>query len=217
MIVGAPFVREYNYIKLPLENIPLTSDDRSIVVNDEFALRIDENLKKMDKSGSKDISPLIKVSRRSRPKNKEHGAVKIGGLIPRFPSRDKDVTTLMHASLESQIACAAVDSIGLCIFGRFVTNPNIDFLADTINAALGTELDPTFFHKIGRETLLLEQQFNKAAGFTSEDDDLPEFFYDEALPPTNQAARFRGEDIQDMYQQLDQVGTQGIPDEYGRV
>ena len=145
------------------------------------------------------------------------GADHTTGNVPRFPSRDKDVTTLMHASLESQIACAAVDSIGLCIFGRFVTNPNIDFLADTINAALGTELEPTFFHKIGRETLLLEQQFNKAAGFTNEDDDLPEFFYDEALPPTNQAARFRGQDIQDMYQQLDQVGTQGIPDEYGRV
>jgi len=31
--------------------------------------------------------------------------------------------------------------------------------------------------------------FNKAAGFTDADDSLPEFFYREALPPTNNLAR----------------------------
>ena len=145
------------------------------------------------------------------------GADHTAGNVPRMASRSKELPELIHASLEAQIACAAVDSIGLCLFGRSVTNPNVAFLADSINAALGTELEPTFFHKIGRETLLLEHEFNIAAGFTAADDDLPAFFYDEPLPPTNHAARFRGDQVHNMYEQLDQVGTQGVPDEYGRA
>ena len=145
------------------------------------------------------------------------GADHTAGNVPKMRSRSKELPELIHASLEAQIACAAVDSIGLCLFGRSVTNPNVAFLADSINAALGTELEPTFFHKIGRETLLLEREFNIAAGFAATDDDLPAFFYDEPLPPTNQSARFRGEQVHQMYEQLDQVGTQGVPDEYGRA
>ena len=37
----------------------------------------------------------------------------------------------------------------------------------------------------------------------SADDDLPEFFYTEPLEPTNKVARFRGDDIHDMYEALD--------------
>lgn len=144
------------------------------------------------------------------------GADHTTGNVPRYKSRDRDVTELMDASLEAQIACAAADSIGLCIFGRTVTNPNIAFLADTFNAALGTDLEPTFFQKIGRETLELERQFNEAAGFSAEEDNLPRFFYDEPLPPSGQAARFKGKEVHDIYDRLDGVGTQGVPQEYGR-
>lgn len=143
------------------------------------------------------------------------GADHTTGNVARYPSRDKDVEALVKVSLEAQIAAAAVDSIGLCIFGRSVTNPQIEFMADTFNAALGTELKPTFFHEIGRETLALEIAFNKAAGFTAEDDDLPAFFYDEALAPTNQTARFKGKDVYGAYDRMDEVGTMGIPEEYG--
>lgn len=145
------------------------------------------------------------------------GADHTAGNVPRFKSRDKEAAPLMDASLEAQIASAATDSLGLCIFGRSVTNPNVDFLANAINDALGTELDPTFFHKIGREVLDLEREFNIAAGFTETDDDLPEFFYDEPLRPTNQTARFRGTDVFDIYGRMDGVNAQGIPEQYGSV
>jgi len=144
------------------------------------------------------------------------GADHTTGNVPKVASRDKDVAELKRMSLEAQIACAAVDSIGLCIFGRSVTNPNIAFLADTINSAIGTQLAPTFFHKIGREVLKLEREFNLAAGFGEEDDNLPAFFYDEPLPPTQQAARFRAADVHHIYDEMDGVGAQGVPEEYGR-
>ncbi|KAA3646712.1 MAG: aldehyde ferredoxin oxidoreductase [Chloroflexi bacterium] len=137
------------------------------------------------------------------------------GNVPNYKSRDKDVETLMKLSLEAQIASAATDSIGFCIFGRFVTNPNIEALADAINSALGTDIQPGFFYAMGREVLLLERQFNLDAGFDEDDDDLAEFFYDEALPPTDQAARFRGKDVFRILEMMDEVGAQFIPDEYG--
>lgn len=145
------------------------------------------------------------------------GADHTAGNVPKMKTRDKDLPALIEASLEAQIAVAAVDSLGICMFGRTVTNPNVEFLANAINSALGTEIEPTFFQQIGRDTLRLEREFNLAAGFTVADDDLPAFFYDEALPPTGQTARFRGTEVHDMYKHLDEVGTQGVPDQYGKA
>lgn len=142
------------------------------------------------------------------------GADHTAGNVPRMQSRDKDLPELMDASLSSQIASAAVDSIGLCIFGRSVTNPNVAWLSEAMNEAIGSNIKPDFFHKLGRETLILERDFNLAAGFTSDDDDLPKFFYDEALKPTNQTARFSGKDVENIYDRLDGVGADQVPEEH---
>jgi aldehyde:ferredoxin oxidoreductase len=110
-----------------------------------------------------------------------------------------------------------VDSIGLCLFGRSVTNPQVEFIAEAINDAVGSELDPTFYQHVGRETLRMENEFNRQAGFTAADDDLPAFFYDEALPPTGVMARFRGEDVRSIWERFNEVGAQGVPDKFGRA
>ena len=91
--------------------------------------------------------------------------------------------------------CAAVDSLGLCVFGRSVTNEHLDFMVQAINDAHGVELEESFFVELGRETLRLENQFNKAAGFSEADDELPEFFYSEQLPPSDRTARFHAADV----------------------
>jgi aldehyde:ferredoxin oxidoreductase len=131
------------------------------------------------------------------------GADHTAGNVPRFKSEGKTVADYVAASLDAQIGCAANDSLGLCIFGGRVTNPAVDFLTTAVNNTLGTELDSSFFTHIGRETLRLEAAFNKAAGFTAADDELPDFFYTEPLPPQNKAARFHGKDVHGMYDNLD--------------
>jgi aldehyde:ferredoxin oxidoreductase len=83
-----------------------------------------------------------------------------------------------------------------------VTNPNTEFLTAAINAAHGTSLTKDFFEALGRDALRLEWEFNKRAGFTEKDDELPEFFYREPLPPTNQVARFHAADVHGMYERL---------------
>ena len=110
--------------------------------------------------------------------------------------------SMIEQSLVAQTNTAATDSLGLCIFGRSVTEPNIAFIVDAINAACGTSLSTEFFSALGRETLRLEHEFNRRAGFTAKDDELPQFFYEESLPPTNHVARFHGADVHDMYERL---------------
>ena len=142
------------------------------------------------------------------------GADHTAGNVPRYKSRDKTLESLLKVSLEAQIATAATDSLGLCVFGRSTTNPNMPFLAEAINDAIGTTLTPHFFYELGKETLRLERAFNLSAGFTMGDDELPAFFYEEGLAPTNQTARFHGADVHEMYEQLDKVGAEGVPAEY---
>jgi aldehyde:ferredoxin oxidoreductase len=142
------------------------------------------------------------------------GADHTAGNVPKTRTIDKDVEEIKAMSLEAQIMCAATDSIGFCIFGRFVTNPNIGFLADAVNEALGTSIEPTFFTELGRDTLHLELEFNKAAGFVLEDDELPKFFYDEPLAPSDKVARFHAEDVNDIYESIDKLGAMDIPKEH---
>jgi aldehyde:ferredoxin oxidoreductase len=130
------------------------------------------------------------------------GADHTAGNLPRLKTREMDITAIVEQSLAHQARVAANDSLGLCIFGMSVTNPNTEFLANAINAAHGTSLTKDFFEPLGREALRLEWEFNKRAGFTERDDELPEFFYQEPLPPTNHVARFHASDVHGMYERL---------------
>jgi aldehyde:ferredoxin oxidoreductase len=130
------------------------------------------------------------------------GADHTAGNLPRLKTREMDAPAIVEQSLAHQARVAANDSLGLCIFGMSVTNPNTEFLANAINAAHGTSLTKDFFEPLGRETLRLEWLFNKQAGFTAKDDELPEFFYQEPLPPTNMVARFHASDTYGMYEKL---------------
>ena len=130
------------------------------------------------------------------------GADHTVGNLPRLKTREMDIESLIAQSLTVQTNCAATDSLGLCIFGRSVTEPNVPFIIDAVNAACGTNLTPEFFAWLGRETLRLEAEFNRQAGFTEKDDELPAFFYDEPLAPTNHVARFHAPDVHEMYARL---------------
>jgi aldehyde:ferredoxin oxidoreductase len=130
------------------------------------------------------------------------GADHTAGNLPRLKTREMEAPAIVEQSLAHQARVAANDSLGLCIFGMSVTNPNTEFLANALNAAHGTSLTKDFFEPLGREALRLEWEFNKQAGFTEKDDELPEFFYQEPLPPTNHVARFHASDVHGMYAQL---------------
>ncbi len=78
-----------------------------------------------------------------------------------------------------------------------MANINFELIMDSINGALGTELPIDFIPTMGREALVMEMQFNEKAGFTVADDELPAFFYDEKLQPTNKSARHHAQAVND--------------------
>jgi len=123
------------------------------------------------------------------------GADHTVGNLFNIETKDKTTEELTAASMEVQALCAAADSLGLCVFGRSVTNINQDLIVTALNDALGVDLDVSFYLELGLETLDLESRFNAAAGFTEADDELPAFFYDEDLPPTNKAARHHSAEV----------------------
>ena len=123
------------------------------------------------------------------------GADHTTGNAPKYECSGKNVDELVDVSMEMQTLCASADSLGLCVFGRSVTNANLEMVVGAINDACGTQFSIDWFRQLGRQTLRLEAQFNQAAGFTEADDELPAFFYEEALEPSNKVARFHAAEV----------------------
>ena len=104
----------------------------------------------------------------------------------------------IELSRNLQIATAAVDSTGMCIFIAF---PGLDIpeclgaLVDMVNARFGTALELSDVIEMGKRILKTEHAFNIAAGFNAAHDRLPEFFAEEALPPHNVVWDFTPEEI----------------------
>jgi aldehyde:ferredoxin oxidoreductase len=123
------------------------------------------------------------------------GADHTAGNLPLLDCKDMTTAQVVAASLEVQASWAAADSLGLCIFGRSVTTTNPELMVTAMNDAHGTKLDPSFMKTLGMEALKMEWEFNKAAGFTEKDDELPQFFYTEPLAPTNRTARHHSAEV----------------------
>jgi aldehyde:ferredoxin oxidoreductase len=87
-----------------------------------------------------------------------------------------------------QIAMAAFDAMGLCFMASvtLLSPEAFEAFLKVLNAKSGTELGPDDFPgAMGVRILQAEKEFNRKAGFTSQDDRLPRFFYEEPLPPHN--------------------------------
>ena len=130
------------------------------------------------------------------------GADHTAGNLPRLKTREMETQAIVEQSVAHQARVAATDSLGLCIFGRSVTEPNPSGSSAPSTRRTAPACTKDFFEALGRETLKLEHEFNRRAGFTAKDDELPAFFYAESLPPTNHVARFHAADVHGMYERL---------------
>jgi aldehyde:ferredoxin oxidoreductase len=64
-----------------------------------------------------------------------------------------------------------------------------------MNAKFGLQLGPDDIPAMGIRVLKEELDFNRKAGFTAADDRLPQFFYEEPLPPHNQVVLISDEEM----------------------
>lgn len=101
-----------------------------------------------------------------------------------------------------QIATAAIDSTGMCLFIAFAVMDQpetFQSLIDLINAFYGLNLTGDDVVALGKSVLKAEREFNGAAGFTSAHDRLPEFFKNDALPPHNIKFKVKDEDLDTVF------------------
>jgi aldehyde:ferredoxin oxidoreductase len=108
----------------------------------------------------------------------------------------------VELSRNLQIATAAVDSTGMCLFIAFAVldqPETFQALIDMINAFYGMELTADGVAELGKSVLKTERDFNERAGFTSKQDRLPEYFIKEELPPHNVTFKVKDEELDQLY------------------
>ncbi len=109
--------------------------------------------------------------------------LKVGGFVDPLKPEGQ-----VELSRNLQIATAAVDSTGMCLFIAFaiLDQPEtFQALIDMLNAFYGLSLDADGVSDLGKKVLTAEREFNKKAGFTSAHDRLPRYFYTEKVAPHN--------------------------------
>lgn len=112
------------------------------------------------------------------------GADHTCGLTIRAKIDHLDPNAQREASLNAQLNMAGYDTIGACIFAGFGYAATPDGVVKRLlKARYGwDEVPDNILQALGKETIKLEREFNKRAGFTKEDDRLPKWMMEEALP-----------------------------------
>jgi aldehyde:ferredoxin oxidoreductase len=85
-----------------------------------------------------------------------------------------------------QIATAAIDSTGMCLFIAFAVldqPETFQAMLDLINSFYGLSLTGDDVTALGKSVLKQEREFNLQAGLTAAHDRLPDYFKKEKLPP----------------------------------
>ncbi|SMD08130.1 aldehyde:ferredoxin oxidoreductase [Desulfocicer vacuolatum DSM 3385] len=104
----------------------------------------------------------------------------------------------VELSKNLQVATAAIDAAGLCLFVAFAVLDNdngVQLIVDMLNAHYGLDLTPDDVVALGISILENENEFNLRAGFTKKDDQLPEMF-DKEFAPHNTTWDFTEEELQ---------------------
>lgn len=143
----------------------------------------------------------IGVTYATTPQGADHTAgyavatniLKVGGDVDPLTKEGQ-----IELSKNLQIATAAVDATGLCLFVAFAvldTEDGVSTIADMVSALSGADFTVDDVVNLGVSILSDELDFNAAAGFTVEDDQLPEFMKNEPLEPHDAIWDFTTEEL----------------------
>lgn len=127
------------------------------------------------------------------------GADHTCGLTIRAKIKHTDPEGQADISRAGQISMAGYDTLGVCIFAGFGFAAVPETIPALLNARYGWDVDESILQELGRETLKLEREFNRRAGFTSADDRLPEWMTREPVAPTNAVFDVSEEDLDHVF------------------
>jgi len=116
------------------------------------------------------------------------GADHTAGLTIRAQINHLDPAVQKDPSLNAQLNMAGYDTLGACIFAGFGYAATPDgVIKRLLKSRHGwDDLPDNVLQALGKETIKMEREFNRRAGFTKEDDRLPKWMTEQAIPETGQ-------------------------------
>lgn len=123
--------------------------------------------------------------------------LKVGGFVDPLKPEGQ-----IELSRNLQIATAAIDSTGMCLFIAFaiMDQPEtFQAMLDLINAFYGWDLKDSDVVELGKKVLKMERDFNTRAGFTKEHDRLPHYFRKEKIAPHNVVFQVKDEELDQVF------------------
>jgi len=108
----------------------------------------------------------------------------------------------IELSRNLQIATAAIDSTGMCLFIAFAILDQPDTfqaLLDLLNSFYGLNLTADGVTELGKKVLTFERDFNARAGFTAQQDRLPSYFKTEKFSPHGVTFGVKDEDLDKVF------------------
>ena len=147
----------------------------------------------------------IGVTYATTPQGADHTAgyaiatniLKVGGFVDPLKTEGQ-----VDLSRNLQIATAAIDSTGMCLFIAFAIMDQPDTfqaLLDLLNSFHGLSLTGDDVVALGKRVLSAERDFNARAGFTAQDDRLPRFFEQEPVAPHQVTFMVKGEELDQLF------------------
>ncbi|RME07769.1 MAG: aldehyde ferredoxin oxidoreductase [Anaerolineae bacterium] len=127
------------------------------------------------------------------------GADHTSGLTIRAKVDHTDPKGQAELSRSAQINMAGYDTLGACLFAGFGFAAAPETIRDLLNARYGWDVGADILQALGRESLKLEREFNRRAGFTPAHDRLPEWMTREPLPPTGAVFDVPEEDLDSVF------------------
>jgi len=123
--------------------------------------------------------------------------LKVGGFVDPLKPEGQ-----IELSRNLQIATAAIDSTGMCLFIAFAVldqPETFQALIDLLNSFYDLELTGDDVSQLGKDVLSWEREFNKQAGFTKAHDRLPMYFYREKVGPHNVVFEVKDEELDSVF------------------
>ncbi len=123
--------------------------------------------------------------------------LKVGGDVDALTPHGQ-----VELSRNLQIATAAIDATGYCLFIAFAILDQEDTfqdMLDVISGFTGAPFTGDDVVALGKSILTSEREFNAKAGFSAAYDRLPEFFKKEPLPPHNVTFQVSDEDLDQVF------------------
>ncbi len=113
------------------------------------------------------------------------GADHTAGLTIRSRMDHLDPQGQARVSRKAQFSMAGYDMLGVCLFAGFGFAKAPGAIRDLLNGRYGWDVDDQILDQLGEQTIRLEREFNKAAGFGPAQDRLPAWLSSDPLPPHN--------------------------------